>query len=372
MNDIRIAFMGDIMPGGLLDNSLGGIIDHKIHEYLQNFDIRAGTLECAVGDNFEYYHNRLNDQGKNKNIIFAKSEHLSIVESLKINLLSIANNHIFDLGEEGLNNTIAELDKRNIKYCGAGSDLNEASLPAVFEINGRRLGFIGCAEIIPSSPNPATEKKAGFNPLFLKKILSDIKKLKKEFDYLFVLPHWGDEYTYFPPARCREAAFAMIKAGADGVIGGHPHVIQPQLFYKSKPIFFSLGNFLFPNRFVRPPATTFYPEKNNIPKNPPLSGSPYCSEVTLKTWISRARIGMIAGIYLSNIIRVDKIYTHLNTQNQLRRYTPPKTTKVMLYTGGIMSKYFHSSFLAGLRIIKWCRKTFNRLFRTTRRKTCRH
>lgn len=363
MKNIDIALVGDIMPGGLLHYSKSNFIDEDVHNYLKHFDLRVGTLECALGDDLEYYRSLMNEKAKNKNIIYAKNSDIRRLKDLNINVVTIANNHICDLGREGLKNTIKILKENNIEFCGAGLNIDEASKPAVVTINNKTIAFIGCAEIIPSSPYPASENKFGFNPIDIQKLSKDITKAKTLYDYVFILPHWGDEYTYFPPYQTKVMAYRMIDAGADGVFGGHSHTIQPHVLYKKKPIFFSMGNFLFPDRFVQPPAPTFYPLSIDEYKNVPESHSPKCSTVTLKKWVARARIGVIVKLSISNNLNIKTRTTKLVLNRKIIFEEISCKLKILLLFNKYMIKLCFMPFMACINLI---RKTRGKLINLTK------
>jgi poly-gamma-glutamate synthesis protein (capsule biosynthesis protein) len=356
MNEIKMAFVGDIMPGGLLHYSKASFIDEDVLGYLSKFDLRIGTLECALGNDLEYYRSLMNEQGRNKNIIYAKNSDISRLKKLNLDLVTIANNHIFDLGKEGLINTISILEENKIKYCGAGMNIDEAAKPAVIELNNKTLAFIGCADIIPSSPYPAGIDIPGFNPLDIEKLVTDIQKAKEKYDYVFVLPHWGSEYTYFPSVECKDIAHKMILAGADGIFGGHSHVVQPHVFYKKKPIVFSMRNFLFPNRFVQPPAPTYYPENLVGLSDIPTSASPHCTKITLKTWIPKARIGMIAGVFLSTQIKLNRRFTQLSSSDKIEFYSQSTLSKLFFEIVSFMIKWCYRPFVSFIKLLKFAKR----------------
>ncbi|NMB50379.1 MAG: hypothetical protein GX997_08010 [Bacteroidales bacterium] len=102
MNNIKIAFVGDIMPGGVLHGISSGYISNRLLTYLNNFDLRIGTLERAIGDNFDFDKRKM--KGK-KSIIYSKNIDIEKLVLLNIDAVSLANNHVFDLGKDGLYNT---------------------------------------------------------------------------------------------------------------------------------------------------------------------------------------------------------------------------------------------------------------------------
>lgn len=342
---IKIAVVGDVMPGGLLHYKKDPFIKKDVLEYLSTFNLRVGTLECALGDDLEPYRSLLTGASRDKNIIYAKNNSIERVKTLGLDLVTIANNHIFDLGAEGLRNTISILKENNIMYCGAGLNLEEASKPAVINIEGKDLAFIGCSEVFASSPVPAAINQPGYNPLHIVSLIEEIKSAKKKYEYVFILVHWGNEYTYFPTNENKKIGFKLIEAGADGVFGGHSHAIQPAIYYKSKPIVFSLGNFLFPDRFVQPPAPTFYPDNPKDYANVPVSTSPRCSEITLKVWRKESSYtGMIADITVSGKIKIKRRITKLSKTNTVQFSSICYRLKFKLMIISFMLKTCYSCF----------------------------
>ena len=166
-----------------------------------------------------------------------------MIAQLKIDVVSIANNHIMDFGKEGLRDTIEWLNKHNIKYTGAGFNLNEARTPAIFTHNDIEIVFLAYNER-PTRYFDATETLSGAAPLNLKIIKEDIKKYKHKSSIVLVSLHWGREHTLYPTKRQTAIAKQIIDAGADGIIGHHPHWPQGIQIYKGAPIVYSLGNFL--------------------------------------------------------------------------------------------------------------------------------
>ena len=136
----RIACVGDIMPGGILHNKESKFIDSDVSNYLLHADIRVGTLECAIGDEMAFDPEKMS---RKQDIVYSPNADLKRLKEINIDVVSIANNHIYDLGYEGLKNTIKQLEYLNIKHCGAGANLEEASRPAVVNLYGKSLAFIG-------------------------------------------------------------------------------------------------------------------------------------------------------------------------------------------------------------------------------------
>jgi len=167
----------------------------------------------------------------------------------------LANNHVGDYGDRALRQTLARFAKSEIDTVGAGRDLARARRPVIMERDGVRVGFVA-VDSIGESP-AATRAKAGTNRLSmpprtgpldraaLRHITSDIRALDKQVDVVIVLTHWGTQYTHRPESSQRLAALAFAEAGADLVIGGHPHWVQGWEMAGSALVVHSLGNFVF-------------------------------------------------------------------------------------------------------------------------------
>lgn len=312
---IRIACMGDTMPGGVLHYESGSdFIDDDLLNILRKADIRVTTLETAVGDVPTFDEEKMK---RDKDVIYCPTKDLFRLSELGINVVSLANNHAWDLGLSGIEHTFSELDKLGIKHCGAGRNLNEASAPAVVTVNGKKVAFIAYCDNKPGTCGyipVATETSPGINAMIEENIRRDITKFKSQYDYLFVMMHWGKEYYYYPTPEVNSLARKMIDSGADGIIGSHSHQIQPTVIYHNKPIIFSLGNFFFPDRIITAPRSTYYPdEKPNLKSMPATLGYPMVERPTFKIWKSVARKGQVVSLSINKeSVTVERSFTSLD------------------------------------------------------------
>ena len=262
-NTMRLFVCGDIMPGGVLPYQKE-YIDTTLLKHMSTFDFRIGTLECAVGNGLPFDEGKMS---KLKNIIYVRNEDLFRIKEMGFDVVSLANNHVWDMGVEGLRNTISQLEKLGIQYCGAGMNIAEASRPAVVTKDGLSVAFLAycmCDELFMWHSNMvrAGIDTPGVCPLDIDKVEEDIREAKKKYDKVVVLPHWGKEYKYTPLPETVAMAKRMIKAGADAVMGGHAHQVQPLVRLKGVPVCFSMGNFLFPDFYMQPPRPVWYPESS--------------------------------------------------------------------------------------------------------------
>ncbi len=361
---MKIIFCGDIMPGGVLPYQTD-FISSNIKEILYNADFRVGTLECAIGDNIPFDEHKMQMEW-GKNIVYARESDFSRIIELGLNLVSLANNHSFDLGVEGLKNTIRLLKENNILFCGAGLNLEEASRPCFVESRGSKYAFIGCCfkELPPYTVQAATREEPGIFQTNGEEISRMIEETKKTANYVIILPHWGVEYSYIPPTACRLLAKQMIDAGADAIIGSHTHIINPREEYKDKPIYYSLGNFLFPDFCLQVPRPISYPQtREDVYNLPVVYNYPKSIKKPVRVvWGRSSRIGILPVL---NFINTGKIlhkcfFTVLGSDNVIRLLDGNKKCKEKIK----MSFY---GTLFGETIFRLRRKVLNSRFNVFKR-----
>lgn len=146
-------------------------------------------------------------------------------------MLSLANNHTLNQGQAGLDATRQTLKKLGL--VAFGDPRNSNGFSKIQTINGKKIVFIGYHGLA-----------GGFES-----VLVEVKRLRKISDVVIVVPHWGAEYKLNIQPRLQAQAHQLIDAGADMVLGGHPHVVEPMEVYKNKFIAYSLGNFIFDQYF---------------------------------------------------------------------------------------------------------------------------
>jgi len=178
-------------------------------------------------------------------LIFAgKKDYLSGLVENKFKILNLANNHALDQGVKGLASTINYLDEAQIKHIGAGLNQTDAWAPAVIEQNGMKICFLGAAySSINDGGKTTNDYVARVDDI--KNLKLKIENSKSLCDFVVISMHAGAEYTHTPNQIQIDFAHTAIDAGADMVIGHHPHWIQTIEKYNDKYIFYSLGNFIF-------------------------------------------------------------------------------------------------------------------------------
>ncbi len=169
------------------------------------------------------------------------------IEGLKFagfNVLNIANNHIMNFGKDGLDSTIKILDENNIMRVGAGRSEEEIYKPVIKNIKGAKFAFLGFT--YNSDQREFFDGEIyGVANMEIEKMKENVEKANLENDIVIVSMHAGTEYQTFPSSFQENFARGAIDAGADLVIGSHPHVVQAVEKYKERYIIYSLGNFVF-------------------------------------------------------------------------------------------------------------------------------
>jgi len=245
MNKIKISAVGDVFVGGLLSEKIEKykniFLSKEISAIFKSSDVRFCNLESALC--------RLEEPPEpNKTLLYAKEGSIEYLKRAGFNVISLANNHITDFGWKSLKQTMKILGKNKIHYVGAGKNIREARRPLVFNIRGLKIAFLAYSWALPMVEEgsiAATENSPGISPYNLKFINEDIKKIRKNIDYIFLSIHWQHEFSHYPPPQIISEAHQIIDAGADVILAHHPHVLQGYEKYKNGLIFYSLSNFLF-------------------------------------------------------------------------------------------------------------------------------
>ncbi len=172
------------------------------------------------------------------------SDLVQVLKAGRINVVSLANNHIMDFGFGALRETMDLLRRNEIGFSGAGANLAEARKPALFEVKGIRVAVASYSLTFPEE-FWATDTTAGTCFPSHTFVYRDIRKLKQENHLVILSFHWSAELLKTPKEYQVDLAHRAIDAGADLILGHHPHVIQGIELYRGKIIAYSLGNFVF-------------------------------------------------------------------------------------------------------------------------------
>jgi hypothetical protein len=203
---------------------------------LRDTDLIAFNLECVVSDR------ELAAIRKDGDILRVPLRALRSLQIAPFRLACMANNHIFDLGRDGLMDTLAALSAYHIRAVGAGEDAVSAESPAIFEIDEMRIAVLNVAE---GEEAGAQGGQPGAAILDVTRLPAQIASLRTQADVVIVIVHAGREFLPVPAPHIRHTFRALAQAGADLIVGHHPHVPQGIEFYNGTPIIYSLGNFAF-------------------------------------------------------------------------------------------------------------------------------
>ncbi len=248
--DASLIFVGDIMvaetPGELI--ARGEDPFQPFAALLSSHDVRIGNLECVVATT---------GTAEEKPYTFRADPRTLPVLKRHFDAVSLANNHSGDFGKAAFAEQLALMDKAGLPYFGGGRDATAAHAPWIVERNGVRIALLGYVEFKPRSFEADASRPGVAWSGEDDDVIEDIIAARRVHRADIVIPfmHWGWEDEPDPSPRLRAFARRMIDAGADMVVGGHPHVTQGAEYYRGKPIIYSLGNFLF-NGFDTPATTT--------------------------------------------------------------------------------------------------------------------
>lgn len=239
----RLLAVGDIMLSG------SGESVFKIKGYTYAFQDRDLARLVAGADvafaNLEFPITRSGSHFKEKDYIFrGPIESLRAIRTAGFDLLSLANNHIMDYGHKGLMDTIRQCRQNRLVCAGAGPDLDAATRPGTIIRQGIRYGLLAYSLTFPEDFWASPDKSGTAHPDIARMEL-DIRAVRPAVDILIVSFHWGEELMNDPKPYQVGFAHYAIRTGADVVIGHHPHVPQPVEIYRGKPVFYSLGNYVF-------------------------------------------------------------------------------------------------------------------------------
>ncbi|MDO4294154.1 MAG: CapA family protein [Eubacteriales bacterium] len=240
--DDRYAIMAKMKQRG---QGIEGSISSELLDVMRGADI------FMVNNEFPYTDRGTPTEGK-KFTFRARPEYASYLSDMGADIVSLANNHAYDYGEVSLTDSIDTLNGIGMPFVGAGRNLEEAVKPVYFIANDQKIAFISATQI-ERSDHPdtkgATETSPGvFRCWNVDRLLEVVANAKQVSDYVIVYIHWGTESTDKLDWAQKEQAPKIAEAGADLIIGDHPHVLQEIGYCGDTPVFYSLGNYLFNSR----------------------------------------------------------------------------------------------------------------------------
>jgi poly-gamma-glutamate synthesis protein (capsule biosynthesis protein) len=248
---LTLLFGGDVYLSDHVLNAynkaggISGVLDSAYRQEIADADIFFVNEEFPFSDR--------GTQAADKQYTFRlPPEKVSIFQEIGIDGVTLANNHALDFGTDALLDSCAALDSAGIPHTGAGANLDAAKQAVTYEVNGRKIAIIGASRVFPQADWAAGANHPGmltaYDPTVL---LEQIRTLRQNQDIVIAYIHWGIEREETPNDLQKNLARQLIDAGADLVIGAHPHVLQGIEYYKGKPIIYSLGNFIFGSSIPR-------------------------------------------------------------------------------------------------------------------------
>ena len=242
---VSLLFGGDIYLSEFVLNAynqaggIAGVLDEGLRAEIGAADLFIANQEFPFSDR--------GVPAADKQFTFRlPKEKVHLMQEIGADLVTLANNHALDYGTDALLDTCMVLDEAGILRIGAGANLEEAGRMEVVELDGRTYGFLGASRVFPVADWAAGVSHAGMLSAYDPDALCEvIREARTRCDYLVVYVHWGIERNTMPEAYQRTQGRQYIDAGADLVVGSHPHVLQGIEYYNGKPILYSLGNFIF-------------------------------------------------------------------------------------------------------------------------------
>ncbi|MBQ8627480.1 MAG: CapA family protein [Agathobacter sp.] len=247
--DFTFCFGGDIsldedaVTTAQLDKSKNGIYDcisPELMTIMQQADIMCLNNEFTFSTNGEPMNGKAYT-------FRANPDRVAVLQEMGVDVVTLANNHVYDYGKQALLDTFTTLENAGIQYFGAGKNLEEAMAPVYYEIDGKTIAFVGAsrAEKYKLTPQAKEDAPGILRCYDTELFLEVIKEADANADFVIAVVHWGTEYSTKLEDVQLTTGKEYLDAGADAIIGGHSHCLQGMEYYDGKPIVYSLGNFWF-------------------------------------------------------------------------------------------------------------------------------
>lgn len=228
LKSVVIKAVGDVCLAGVDGDPFAYVGD------LLKADLVFGNLECCLTHR---------EEGRKKNVVFAADpDTAGHLARHGFNLICLANNHVLDFGGPGLTDTLEELERRNLPHFGAGRDAKEASAIFHADVNGVLVAVVSTVDAAGADDGPTV------STLSTRATVEAVRRARDQADIVIVSYHGGTEMEAIPSSFVVRSLRQFIDAGADIVLGHHPHVLQAVETCRGGVIAYSLGNFVFDNR----------------------------------------------------------------------------------------------------------------------------
>ncbi len=241
---LSMIFTGDVYPDESIrakydSYGIDGIMSESVQNIMNSADITMINEEFPFGT--------MGTPAEDKQYTFrVNPSYISMFHEMGVDIVTLANNHTLDYGADALEETFALLDEEGIIYSGAGDTYDRSKELETFEVNGIKVGILSASRVIPTVSWDSKNQLPGVFTTYDETALCEaIKEADEICDYVFVYVHWGIEKNTVPEDYERALATSYVSAGADLVIGSHPHVLQGMEFIDGVPVYYSLGNYIF-------------------------------------------------------------------------------------------------------------------------------
>lgn len=235
---IKVLIAGDFCPRDrvlkrIANEDADGVL-RNVRPYIYNADLAVVNFECPVVKGKTTPISKLGPS------LHCPEKSVDLIKEAGFNLVTLANNHFYDQGEKGVNDTISSLNTRKINYIGGGNDLREAKRIFYYVKDNQTVAVINCCE---HEFSIASDKQSGSNPMNPIAQWYQIQEAKSQADFVMIIVHGGHEQYNLPSPRMKETYRFFIDSGADAVVNHHQHCYSGYEVYQGKPIFYGLGNF---------------------------------------------------------------------------------------------------------------------------------
>jgi len=240
---VRFAAVGDLLltppPKAVPYRRDPALISPAARSLVAQCDVAFANLECTLPGDGSCI--------PTEPLLIATAELVRSVKTAGFRLVTLANNHVLDCLDGGFRNLRCLLDELGMRYFGAGWNLDEAAAPAILEVNGVRLAFLGAVDPQTGPYRFASPDGSGVPALDVARLARQVRDLRCSVDHVLISLHWGEERFSVPSPAQVEQAHRLVDAGASMILGHHPHVLQGLEIYRRAPIIYSLGNFVADN-----------------------------------------------------------------------------------------------------------------------------
>lgn len=236
----RLIIGADLVPTDtnidlFINGDIDALLGEELKQVLSQADYRIFNLEVPLTD----VENPIQKQGPN---LIAPTETINGYKAMKVDLLTLANNHILDQGQQGVISTCEVLDRNHISYVGVGKGEVEAAQPYIIEIDNKKIGVYACTE---HEFSIVTENMIGANPYDSLESFDHVMVLKQQCDFVIVLYHGGKEHYRYPSPNLQKVCRKFVQKGANLVVCQHSHCIGCEEKFMDGTIVYGQGNFLF-------------------------------------------------------------------------------------------------------------------------------